>query len=167
LSARLIVDLSDVGATAWVRIAVAAVLRARLAQLQRGEVPVGFIVVVEAWSLVGDEVGRDLLVRALKLARAFGVAVIVVTHRIDDLASALDITSDVGTIVAFAHRPARPPSSCKRCDSTSGSVTSWRAWSVGWRSGCGVLTAVWFATWCARASVGSSIPTSACEQERA
>lgn len=73
----------------------------RLAQLASGEVPGGLLVVDEAWSLVLDEVSRGLLVRALKLARAYGTSVVAITHRVGDVATEFDLLGDVGTVVAF------------------------------------------------------------------
>ncbi|ACU53174.1 AAA ATPase [Acidimicrobium ferrooxidans DSM 10331] len=101
LAPRVVVDLSDVGAERWVRIAVAALLRMRLAQLGSGEVAGGLVVVDEAWTLASETSTRTLLVRALKLARAYGVSVVAVTHRLADVAGAMDLIGDVGTVVAF------------------------------------------------------------------
>lgn len=101
LAPRVVVDLSDVGAERWVRIAVAALLRMRLAQLASGEVAGGLVVVDEAWTLASEPSTRTLLVRALKLARAYGVSVVAVTHRLADIAGAMALVGDVGTVVAF------------------------------------------------------------------
>lgn len=59
------------------------------------------MVVDEAWTLASETSTRTLLVRALKLARAYGVSVVAVTHRLADVAGAMDLIGDVGTVVAF------------------------------------------------------------------
>lgn len=91
----LVLDLSavyhDHALLRLVMIAVTAWLQALLAAPAEGEgAPRRYQVLEECWALLGSETTAKYLQSCLKLSRAYGVANVLVVHRISDLRSQAD-----------------------------------------------------------------------------
>lgn len=88
----VVVDLSAQWASASLPLAVLCVVAAAHHVLGRGD-RLGYLVLDEAWSMLGDEHAVTWLRGSWKLARARGVSHVLVLHRFSDVASAADAGS--------------------------------------------------------------------------
>lgn len=88
----VVIDLSAQWASATLPLAVLCVLAAAHQVLGRGD-RLGYLVLDEAWSMLGDEHAVTWLRGSWKLARARGVAHVLVLHRFSDVASSADAGS--------------------------------------------------------------------------
>lgn len=102
LSARVVVDLRSLGDRRLSAFAISCLLRARIAQFANAEIPAGFVVVDEAWSVLQHADSVREMRELFKLARSYGASVIAVTHRLSDLdAESAELVKDVETRVIF------------------------------------------------------------------
>lgn len=88
----VVIDLSAQWASASLPLAVLCVVAAAHHVLGRGD-RLGYLVLDEAWSMLGDEHAVTWLRGSWKLARARGVSHVLVLHRFSDVASAADAGS--------------------------------------------------------------------------
>ncbi|MDE3044804.1 MAG: hypothetical protein KGJ10_08305, partial [Acidobacteriota bacterium] len=82
----VVVDLSAQWASSALPLALLAVVAAARRVLGGGD-RLGYLVLDEAWSLLGDESALEWLRGSWKLARARGVAHVLVLHRFSDVAA--------------------------------------------------------------------------------
>ena len=88
----VVIGLSAQWASASLPLAVLCVVAAAHHVLGRGDC-LGYLVLDEAWSMLGDEHAVTWLRGSWKLARARGVSHVLVLHRFSDVASAADAGS--------------------------------------------------------------------------
>lgn len=102
LGVRVVVDLRSLGDRQLSAFAISCLLRARIAQFADAQIPAGFVVVDEAWSVLQHADSVREMRELFKLARSYGASVIAVTHRLSDLdAESAELVKDVETRVIF------------------------------------------------------------------
>ncbi len=103
MAERIVIDLGAAGSGELGALATAAILRSRIADLARGRIGPGYVVLDEAWSVLRDPAIAGSLRSLLKLARAYGASVIAVTHRLSDLAAeAKGLVRECGSVALFS-----------------------------------------------------------------
>ena len=88
----VVVDLSAQWASATLPLAVLSVVAAAHNVLGRGD-RLGYLILDEAWALLGDEHALGWLRGSWKLARSRGVSHVLVLHRFSDVAAIGDVGS--------------------------------------------------------------------------
>jgi type IV secretory pathway VirB4 component len=111
-SEAVVLDLSSLYHSSALGVAIVCV-QAVLEELARRQSAQTMLVIDEAWALFGNLGAAQFLQSSLKLARARGVANVVVTHRLSDLAAAGEagsvssrliegLLADCETVVCYA-----------------------------------------------------------------